>query len=162
MGFGCSPDRNPQPLAFTGVTLMLIRWLTLTCAVIVSAYLLNGIHVSGFFPAFFAAAVLATLNTFLRPILFIITLPITLMTLGLFTLVINAVILKMAAAVIPGFDIAGFWPAVLAALVISGVDWLLTRVVRGLRPPPRPGAGAGSDEPGSVINLKDRGGNRWE
>ncbi|MCU0558868.1 MAG: phage holin family protein [Desulfobacterales bacterium] len=141
---------------------MLIRWLTLTCAVIVSAYLLNGIHVSGFFSAFLAAAVLATLNTFLRPILFILTLPITLMTLGLFTLVINAVILKIAAALIPGFHIVGFWPAVLAALVISGVDWLLARAVSGLRPPPRPNASGGGEEPGSVIDLKDRGSNRWE
>jgi putative membrane protein len=162
MGSGSAPDRNPQPHSFTGVTLMLIRWLTLTCAVIVSAYLLNGIHVSGFFSAFFAAAALATLNTFLRPILFIITLPITLMTLGLYTLLINALMLKMASALIPGFDIVGFWPAVLAALIISGVDWLLTRVVSRLRPPERPGPGAESSDPGSVIDLKDRGGNRWE
>ncbi len=162
MGSGSSPDRNPQPHAYSEVALMLIRWLTLTCAVIVSAYLLNGIHVSGFFSAFLAAAVLATLNTFLRPILFILTLPITLMTLGLFTLVINAVILKIAAALIPGFHIVGFWPAVLAALVISGVDWLLARAVSGLRPPPRPNASGGGEEPGSVIDLKDRGSNRWE
>lgn len=160
MGSGSASDRNPQPFSFTGVTLMLTRWLTLTCAVIVSAYLLNGIRVSGFLSAFFAAAALATLNTFLRPILFILTLPITIMTLGLFTLVINAVMLKIASALIPGFDIVGFWPAVLAALVISAVDWLLSRALSGLKP--RPGSGRESGDPGSVIDLKDRGGNRWE
>jgi putative membrane protein len=141
---------------------MLIRWLMLTCAVIVSAYLLKGIHVSGFLSAFFAAAVLATLNTFLRPILFILTLPINILTLGLFTLVINAVMLKMASAVIPGFDIAGFWPAVLAALVIGAVDWLLNQVGSRLRPPPGPKPGGRGDAPESVIDLKDRGDNRWE
>ncbi|MFO7708958.1 MAG: phage holin family protein [Desulfobacterales bacterium] len=143
---------------------MLVRWLTLTCAVVVSAYLIDGIHVGHFLSAFFAAAVLATLNAFLRPILFILTLPITILSLGLFTLVINAVILKLAAALIPGFDVVGFWPAVLAALVISAADWLLNRVVAGLRPPPGPGSrpGGKGGDPESVIDLKDRGGNRWE
>lgn len=143
---------------------MLIRWLTLTCAVIVSAYLLDGIQVRSFMSAFLAAAVLATLNTFLRPIVFILTLPINVLSLGLFTLVINAVMVKLAAAVIPGFDVNGFWPAVLAALIISVVEWLLHRVVRGLHPPPEPARrpdGKGGD-PESVIDLKDRGGNRWE
>jgi putative membrane protein len=141
---------------------MLIRWLTLTCAVVVSSYLLNGIHVSGVLSAFLAGAVLATLNTFLRPIVFILTLPINLLTLGLFTLFINAVMVKMASAVIPGFDVVGFWPAVLAALVISIVDWLLNRVLSGMRPQPGPTRGGGGGDPESVIDLKDRGGNRWE
>ena len=96
---------------------MLIRWLTLTGAILVSAYLLDGIRISGFFSAFFAAAVLAALNAFLRPLLFLLTLPITILTLGLFTLVINALMIKLASAVIPGFDVVGFWPAVAAAVL---------------------------------------------
>ncbi len=140
---------------------MLIRWLTLTGAILVSAYLLDGIRVSGFFSALFAAAVLAALNAFLRPLLFLLTLPITILTLGLFTLVINALMIKLASAVIPGFDVVGFWPAVAAALVISLVDWLVNRLMGGGRPGPPPRQGAGG-RPETVIDLRDRGDNRWE
>jgi putative membrane protein len=139
---------------------MLIRWLTLTGAILVSAYLLEGIRVSGFFSALLAAAVLAALNAFLRPLLFLLTLPITILTMGLFTLVINAIMIKLAAAVMPGFDVAGFWPAVAAALVISLVDWLVNRLMNGGPPgqPPRQESGG----PETIIDLKDRGDNRWE
>jgi putative membrane protein len=94
------------------MNVLFLRWLTLTLAVIVTAYLLDGIRVSGFLSAVLAAAALATLNTFLRPVILVLTLPINVLTLGLFTFVINAVLLKMASAVIPGFDVIGFWPAV--------------------------------------------------
>jgi putative membrane protein len=139
---------------------LLLRWLTLTLAVIVTAYLLDGIRVSGFFSAVLAAAALATLNTFLRPLVFILTLPINVLTLGLFTFVINAVLLKIAAVVIPGFDVIGFWPAVGGALLISVLAGLLNAFI-GERLPPRT-PGSGRDETGKVIDLEDKGGNRWE
>ena len=66
-----------------------VRWLILTIAILVTSYLLDGIHVGGFFSAFFAAAILGVLNAFLRPFLLIITLPINILTLGFFTFVIN-------------------------------------------------------------------------
>ena len=94
-----------------------------------AAYLLSGIHVNGFGSALFAALVLGILNAFFRPILFILTLPINIMTLGLFTFVINALLLKMASGVIPGFDVHGFWSAVFAALIISGVNWILSSFI---------------------------------
>jgi putative membrane protein len=75
----------------------LIRWLILTIAIIVASYLLEGIHISGFFSAFFAAAALGILNALFRPILILLTLPINIMTLGLFTFIINALMLKMAS-----------------------------------------------------------------
>jgi putative membrane protein len=106
-----------------------IRWLILTAAIVAASYLIDGIRISGFFSAFCAAAVLGILNALFRPILFILTLPINIMTLGLFTFVINALLLKMASGIIPGFDVHGFWSAVFAALIISGVNWILSSFI---------------------------------
>ena len=108
---------------------ILVRWLILTAAIVMASYLINGIEVSGFFSAFFAAAILGVLNAFFRPILIILTLPINILTLGLFTFVINAVLLKMASGVISGFQVHGFWSAVFGALVISLISWLLSSFV---------------------------------
>jgi putative membrane protein len=106
-----------------------IRWLILTVSIIIASYLLDGIRVSGFFSAFSAAAILGILNAFLRPILLILTLPLTIVSLGLFTFVINAILLMMVQGVIPGFDVHGFWAAVLGSLLISLVSWVLTSFI---------------------------------
>jgi len=126
-----------------------IRWLALTLAIIVTAYLVDGIQVSGFWSALFAAAVLGILNAFFRPIILILTLPINILTMGLFTFVINALLLKMASGVISGLHVEGFWPAVFGALLISLMSWLINSFI---------------SERGTVeyIDLKHRGGNRWE
>ena len=126
-----------------------LRWLTLTGAILVASYLMDGIHVSGFMSALGAAAILGILNAFFRPIALILTLPINILTLGLFTFVINAVMLKMASGVIDGFDVQGFWPAVFGALIISLVSWVLNIFI---------------SERGTVdiIDLHHRGGNRWQ
>ena len=108
---------------------LLVRWLLLTISIIVTSYLVDGIHVTSFFSAFFAAAVLGILNALFRPILFIITLPINILTLGLFTFVINALLLKMVSGVVPGFYVYGFWSAVFGSLIISLVSWLLSSFV---------------------------------
>jgi len=126
-----------------------IRWLGLTFAIIVTSYLLDGIHVSGFWSALFTAAVLGILNAFFRPIILILTLPINILTMGLFTFVINALLLMMASGIISGFNVAGFWSAMFGALLISVVSWLINGFI---------------GERGTVeyIDLKHRGGNRWE
>jgi len=126
-----------------------IRWLTLTVAIIVTAYLVGGIQVSGFWSALFAAAVLGILNAFFRPIILVLTLPINILTMGLFTFVINALLLKMASGVISGFNVEGFWPAVFGGFIISVMSWLINGFI--------------SDR-GRVeyIDLKHKGGNRWE
>ena len=108
---------------------LLVRWLILTAAITIASYLITGIEVSGFFSAFFAAAILGVLNVFFRPILLILTLPINILTLGLFTVVSNAVLLKMASGVISGFEVHGFWSAVWGALIISLVNWLLSSFI---------------------------------
>jgi putative membrane protein len=108
---------------------ILIRWLISTVSIMVTAYLLTGIYVSGFLSALFAAAILGVLNAFFRPILFILTLPINILSLGLFTFVINALLLMMVSGVIPGFVVNGFWAALFGSFLISLVSWLLTSLI---------------------------------
>jgi putative membrane protein len=108
---------------------ILVRWLTLTGAIIFTSYLLDGIQVRGFVSAFFAAAILGILNALFRPILILLTLPINILTLGFFTFVINALMLKMASGVITGFEVHGFWSAVFGALIISIISWLLNSFI---------------------------------
>lgn len=109
---------------------LLIKWLCLTGAVLFAAYVLDGIYVQDFFSAFFTAAVLGILNMFFRPLLFILTLPINIMSLGLFTFVINALMLKMASGLISGFTVTGFWTAIFGSLLISIVNWILTGLIQ--------------------------------
>jgi putative membrane protein len=108
---------------------LLLRWLILTVAIIIASYLLEGIHISGFFSAFFAAAILGILNALFRPVLILLTLPINILSLGLFTFIINALMLKMVSGIIPGFEVHGFWTAILGSLVISVISWLLNSFI---------------------------------
>jgi len=108
---------------------LLLRWLILTTAILVAAYLFPGIRVSGFGSALFAALVLGVLNALFRPVLIILTLPINVLTLGLFTFVINALLLMMTSGVIGGLQVAGFGSALLGSLVISLVSWGLSSFV---------------------------------
>jgi putative membrane protein len=137
-----------------------IRWLILTAAIVAASYLIDGIRISGFFSAFFAAAVLGILNALFRPILFILTLPINIMTLGLFTFVINALLLKMASGVIPGFDVHGFWSAVFAALIISGVNWVLSSFINEQGRIARVEKGEMEEE--DYIDLEKHDDDTWE
>jgi len=108
---------------------LFIRWLILTFAILITAYLMDGIHSSGFLAAFFAAAILGMLNAFFRPVLLILTLSINVLSLGLFTFVINAMLLSLVSTIIPGFDVQGFWSAVFGSLLISIVSWILTSFI---------------------------------
>jgi putative membrane protein len=130
---------------------ILIRWIILTIAIIASPYILEGIHISGFFSAFFAAAALGILNALFRPILLILTLPINILTLGLFTFVINAMMLKMASGIIPGFEVHGFWTAVIGALIISVISWILNSFI----------SDRGRIERVTYIDLRKKG-DKWE
>ncbi len=130
---------------------LLIRWLILTLAIIAASYMLEGIHISGFFSAFFAAAVLGILNALFRPVLIILTLPINILTLGLFTFVINALMLKMVSGIIPGFQVHGFWTAIFGSLIISVISGLLNFFIND----------RGRVERVDYIDLKKKG-DRWE
>ncbi len=97
----------------------LVKLVLSALAVIIGAYLLPGVEVSGFLAALIVAAVVALLNAVIRPVLIILTIPITVITLGLFLLVINATIILLANALVPGFYVQGFWWALIFGLILS-------------------------------------------
>lgn len=103
----------------------IIRLLLNAVAILITSYLLSGVHVAGFADAFILAIVLAILNAILKPILIILTIPITVVTLGLFLIVINAGVLLMAASFVEGTSIEGFWWAVLFGLIVSILNSIL-------------------------------------
>lgn len=111
------------------MTGFLIRWFVTTMAILLASYLLPGVGAEGFGPAAMAALVLGLLNAFIRPIVLLLTLPINLLTLGLFTFVVNGGLLLVVGAVVQGFVVKGFGWAVLAALFISLVSFLLTVMI---------------------------------
>ena len=104
---------------------ILMNLLISGLAVFISAYILPGVHVDGFVTALVAAVVLGIANILVKPILLILTLPITIITLGLFYFVINALIILLVAKIVPGFKVDGFWWALIFALVLSIVGSFL-------------------------------------
>lgn len=107
----------------------LIRLVLNAIAIMVAAYLVPGLHVSSPGAAMLAGIILGFVNALVRPILLILTLPATLLTLGLFIFVLNAICLALTAALVPGFDIASFGGAFLGALVVTVVSWILNGLV---------------------------------
>lgn len=103
----------------------LIHLIVSTIAVIITSFLLPGVQVSGLVAAFLTALVLGALNVFVKPLMLLFTLPVNVLTLGLFTFVINAVIILLASAIVPGFKVKGFWWALLFSLILSVVNYIL-------------------------------------
>lgn len=103
----------------------LARLLLNAIAIMVAAWLVPGVELSGMGAALAAGALLGLVNVLIRPVLIILTLPFTLITLGLFIFVVNAVCFGLTAALIPGFDIGGYGAAFVGALVVSVVSWIL-------------------------------------
>ena len=109
-------------------------WLINTVSLIAVAYLMPSIRVADFTTALIAALVLGLVNTIIRPVLVVLTLPVTLLTLGLFILVINGLLFWFVASFVKGFSVAGFWSAVLGAIVYGLISWAASALVFG---PPR-------------------------
>ncbi|XOT96555.1 phage holin family protein [Alcaligenes pakistanensis] len=107
------------------MTLLLV-WILNAVALLVVAYILPGIAVASFGSALIAALVLGLLNTLVKPLLIVLTLPITIVTLGLFLLVLNALVFWFAGSILKGFQVEGFWWAVIGAIVYSLVSGLLS------------------------------------
>src|SRR6266545_4272784 len=105
-------------------------------AIILAAYVLPGIHIAGLFAAFVAGVILGFVNAIVRPVLFFLTLPLTLITLGLFIFVLNAICFALTAWLVPGFSVDGFWWAVFGALLVSIVSWILNGLVVGKKERP--------------------------
>lgn len=102
-------------------------------ALMATAYIVPGFHVADFMSALLAAIVLGVVNTFIKPILKLVTLPITIITLGLFSFVINAVVLFMVSYVVPGLKIDGWMAAILGAIVLSIVSTALSMLLKDLK-----------------------------
>lgn len=98
---------------------LLIRWIFFALALLFVAWVVPGISFSGFVAALWSALVIGLVNIFIKPVLIILTLPINILTLGLFTFVINALMFWLVAKIVPGFSVAGFLPALLGSLLLS-------------------------------------------
>ena len=116
---------------------LLIRWLLLACALVLLTQWNLGVQVDNFGAAMWAALVIGLLNAFVRPLLILLTLPVTILTLGLFLFVINALTFQMASGLLDGFHVTGFWQALLGSVLYSlfglVIDTALQRMMG--RPP---------------------------
>lgn len=108
----------------------LVHWLVVGLALWVTTQVLDGVHVSSLQVLVLAALVLGLVNALVRPVITILTLPLTIITLGLFYLVVNGLAFGLAAALVPGFSVDGFGSAVLGALVVSIVSWVIGLVTK--------------------------------
>jgi putative membrane protein len=139
----------------TGVVII-TRWLVITVAILLSSAFVPGIRVDSIITALISAGLLGLINIFIRPILIILTLPLNIITLGLFSFVINAFLLKVVAHFVSGFNVDGFLAALLGSLVISLVSWLANRfIVRAKNESNKP------DKP-DYIDLSKKGNGKWE
>jgi len=102
-------------------------------AIIIAAWLLPGLHITSPLSALLAGVLLGFVNAIVRPVLFFLTLPLTLLTLGLFIFVLNAICFGLTALLVPGFSIDGFFSAVFGALLVSVVSWILNGLLVGRR-----------------------------
>ena len=105
---------------------LIMNWLIYTLAITITAYILPGVEVSGLWVALLTALVLGLVNAVLRPLLVFFTLPLTLLTLGLFVLVINAVLVLLASKIVPGFYVSGFWWALGFSLIVTIINSILS------------------------------------
>ena len=108
---------------------LLLLWLINAVALIAVAYLMPGISVASFTTALVAALVLGLMNAVVRPVLFLLTLPVTILTLGLFIFVLNGLLFWFVGSFIQGFVVAGFWPGVFGAIVFSLISWCLSALL---------------------------------
>ncbi|MDD2822855.1 MAG: phage holin family protein [Candidatus Daviesbacteria bacterium] len=109
---------------------IILNWLISGFVIFMAAYLFQdkGVHVDNFYTALIIAVVLGIINAILKPILLLLTLPINILSLGLFTLIINAVLIMLATLIVPGFRIDSFWSAFLFGIVLSLLNWFVSKL----------------------------------
>jgi putative membrane protein len=108
---------------------LLLVWVLNAIALLGVAYIYPGVQVEDWKSAAIAALVLGLVNTLVKPILVLLTLPVTILTLGLFLVVLNALLFWGVAEVLPGFNVSGFWAAVLGAILYSVIGWALSKLI---------------------------------
>ncbi|SHK53143.1 putative membrane protein [Caminicella sporogenes DSM 14501] len=106
----------------------ILRWLSSAVSIYIIAKLFENIYISGFIVALWAAVILGIANTIVKPMLIILTLPINIVSLGLFTFVVNGLILKLSAGIVPGFRVNGLFGAIIASIVLSLLNLIITSV----------------------------------
>ncbi len=116
---------------------IILTWIANSLAIWVVAYFLRGVSVASFTDAIVAGAVLSLVNAFVRPILLILTLPITILTLGLFYFVVTAMCLWLTEALIPGFSVHGFLTTIVASVAIGILSAIINRILKGATTPAR-------------------------
>lgn len=132
---------------YSGPLGFITQLIVMTLGAIISAYILPGVHIDSVAAAIITAAVIALLNSVIRPILIVVTLPFTIFSMGISLLIINALIILMAAGLVGSFHVDGFWSALLFSLLLTVFNYLLeipNRLMR--RPKYRPSDQAGRDE----------------
>jgi putative membrane protein len=112
---------------------LLLAWLINAVALLALPYLMSSITVDSIPTALIAALLLGLVNTFIRPLLVLLTLPVTLLTLGLFFFVINALLFWFVGSFVQGFHVAGFWSAFFGAILYSIISWALSAILLGKR-----------------------------
>ena len=112
---------------------LLLQWLVNALALFALPYLFTSITVDSFVTALIVAVVLGLINTLIRPVLVLLTLPVTIVTLGLFILVVNALCFWLCSSLLKGFEVSGFWSAFFGSILYSIVSWLLSALVFGQR-----------------------------
>ena len=112
------------------MTAFLIRWLVTTIAVCAAEKIIPGIHCNSAGALLGASLLLGIINAFVRPILLLLSIPFIIVTMGLFILVVNALMLMLVAQIVPSFSVDGFWNAFFGSMVISLVSWILSSFFR--------------------------------
>lgn len=109
---------------------LIIRWLIYALVIMLLPYVIPGISVKNFYSALIAALILGLVNAVIRPLVILLTLPVNILTLGLFTLVINALMLWFVATIVKGFDIKNFAAAFLGALILWVISWVTNALTK--------------------------------
>lgn len=107
---------------------ILARWLLSALAISVTAYVLKGVHIHDFYAALAAAFILGIINVTIKPLLVLLTLPVTILTLGLFTFVINAFMIMLSASIVPGFSVDSFGWALIFSIVLTVINYFLYQI----------------------------------
>lgn len=109
---------------------IILHWLILTIGIMITAYFVPGIQVSGIITALIAGAVLGLINFIIKPILRILTLPINILTLGLFSIVLNGLLFYLLSLIVSGVTITSFTAAVIGSIVVSIINWIGVKLLR--------------------------------
>ena len=110
--------------------ILILRWILFTLAIMFVAWIVPGIEVASFPSALLVTIIMALINIFVKPLLLFITLPINILTLGIFTFVVNALMFMLAGYLSPGFEVEGFWAALLGSVVLSVLGVIINMIIK--------------------------------